>query len=239
LLEKYDNLASENHDEFVKLFKQDKNAGSTRDDPAFSDPNLKISSLDPNFKQTNMLNNNRFWRPELKNVYHDINKMRYFQTPTHERLEDKEMMLFNYVPQGSGESNFQAERGDNPLHNDNERRNRIRYRNADPTVPIKYEPVGTHLKFEPLGVNERPRKRVRQNISDSLLLDQRNMEPQQLLNRNVIFPPGNKIVLSEEQNTKRQILRDEQFKTPIERIANRMSKGQQISKIRDLYLRRK
>jgi len=82
-------------------------------------------------------------RPEFKHF--DPTRMNYYISPEHEDLENAEIALFNYVPQGSGQHSWETERGENLLDNDNQSQYNIRYGGRLYALPQDYEPSGTYM----------------------------------------------------------------------------------------------
>ena len=87
------------------------------------------------------------FRPEFQNAFKQALNLTYFRTPEYEQIENKRWHDFTYVPDGSGEQSYEAERGENVLHNDNKVEELIRYRGQLYKVLPDYEPPGQNFRW--------------------------------------------------------------------------------------------
>ena len=87
------------------------------------------------------------FRPDLNATFNQARDLKFFQTQEWEDYENTEFAKFSFVPDGSGVHDWNAEYGENVLHNGNLEEERIRYAPAIPRVHMvdDYEPTGTNL----------------------------------------------------------------------------------------------
>ena len=109
----------------------------------------------------------RYFRPDLNATFKDQEgNLSAYRTPIHEDVEDLQLAEFQYVPDGSGAQTYEAERGQNAIHNENLIEDMLRYGGKLITLEDDYEPPGTFMTLPRRGINLRKRIRPTTNRYD-------------------------------------------------------------------------